>query len=318
MRFYLSLWIIFLLPYCYGNPMEYLKENGYPEDSDGEDYESYASIGTEKAPSRKVDPHGSWLSFVRHSSNNADNNKKAEKKKKDRTLHGPPGPEGPPGPRGPPGPPGGKVTKEELMDEFKEMIREAAERRAQILMQEKCPDCKVNSTQTWLPEVADSDLLPARVPIPIAYHCKLKGSVTVHKKSFVEIANYQMPFGGGSFKRGDGLDLKTGRYTAERTGIYQLSANMHINHPTSKKRLRELKNRDHIRILICIDSLCHRHTSLEYISGLSSNSRVFTVSLSGLLKLEEHQYASIYVDNSSGMTITIQSGSDFSGMLLGQ
>ncbi|XP_033097820.1 adipolin-like isoform X2 [Anneissia japonica] len=319
MRFYLSICIVCILSYCYGNPTDYLKENGYPEDGgDGEDYGSYTSVGAEKDASGKVDPHGSWLSFVRHSSNNANNKKKADKKKKqDRTLHGPPGPEGPPGPRGPPGPPGAKVTKEELMSEFKDLIR-AAERRAQIIVQERCPNCKVNTTQTWLPEVTDSVLLPEPAPLPIAYHCKLKGSLTVPKKSLIEVTNFQTPFGGGSFKRGDGLDVKTGRYTAEKTGIYQLSANLHINHPTSKKRLRELKNRDHIRVLICIDSLCHRHTSLEYISGLESNSRVFTVSVSGLLKLEESQYASIYVDNSSGTTVTIQSGSDFYGMLVGQ
>ncbi|XP_072035815.1 adipolin-like [Amphiura filiformis] len=310
-----------------------LHPNGYPgdekdarrddEDRD-EDYSSLAAVlmpdaartGGDTIDGKRVDPRGSWLSFVRHSSKASD--KKCEKdknKKSSRALNfETAGPPGPPGPMGPPGPPGAEVTKEELLEEFRELITEAAERRAQILIQERCPSCVANSTQTWLPEISDLQILPQ---LPIAFHCKLLKGVEIHKKSLTEISNFQTPFADGSFKKGVGLDVKSGRFTAPRTAIYQFFASLHINHPVSKKRMQELKFKDHIRLLICIDSLCHRHTSLEYISGMESNSRVFTITVSGLLKLQIGQYASVYVDNSSSRTILVQSGSDFTGLLMG-
>ncbi|ESP01132.1 hypothetical protein LOTGIDRAFT_70062, partial [Lottia gigantea] len=82
----------------------------------------------------------------------------------------------------------------------------------------------------------------------------------------------------------------------------------------SSKRLRR---RDNIKVSICIDSLCQKNTSLEYICGLESNSKIFTVSLNGFLHLKKGQYTSVYVDNSSGMMVKLQLGSDFSGILFG-
>ncbi|KAK0151097.1 Adipolin [Merluccius polli] len=52
------------------------------------------------------------------------------------------------------------------------------------------------------------------------------------------------------------------------------------------------------------------------IVGLESNSKIFTVSVQGLLELQAGQYTSIFVDNAAGASITIQSGSDYMGMLL--
>lgn len=114
------------------------------------------------------------------------------------------------------------------------------------------------------------------------------------------------------------MDQSTGRFTAQITGIYQFSANVHIDHNEVKRSKSQLKARDNIRVLICIESLCHRYTSLEMIVGLESNSKIFTVSVQGLLELQVGQYTSIYVDNAAGASITIQSGSDFMGILLGE
>ncbi|XP_022085542.1 adipolin-like [Acanthaster planci] len=310
--------------------LEYIEMNGYPEGGEGEDGDSasYTSIVDTGEGGTRVDPRGSWLSFVQHSSRLSEgSNKKCEKKKKKKKERGelgnprklsevvPTGLVGPQGPPGPPGPPGAQVSKEELLEEFRDLIKEAAERRAQIIIQEKCPTCSVeNTTQMWLPTVHDDILMPH---LPIAFHCKLRGGVDVPKKSLIEIANFQTPFSDGSFRRGDGMDVRSGRFTAPRSAIYQFSANLHIHHPVSSKRVEELRHRDNVRLLICINSLCQRHTSLEYISGLESNSRVFTVNLSGLLQLEAGQYASIYVDNSSVRRITVQAGSDFTGLLMG-
>eukprot|EP00057_Strongylocentrotus_purpuratus_P022046 XP_011676520.1 PREDICTED: adipolin [Strongylocentrotus purpuratus] len=353
-------------------------------------------------PPRKVDPEGSWLSFVRHSSRTSGSStstststsskKKCEKKNKDksrnsRRLPEADGPAGPPGPQGPAGPAGAQITKQELLTEFRELIREAAERRAQIIIGEKCPSCLLNiteGTELHLPNLEELELLPT-LPIafhcklsrdldipgkslievvnfrtvkaaerraqiiigekcpscllnitegtelhlpnleelellptlPIAFHCKLSRDLDIPGKSLIEVVNFRTPMDTGSFRRGRGLDVRSGRFTAPRTAIYQLSANLHIGQRLSDVKSRELKPRDNVRLLICINSMCQRHTSLEFVSGMESNSRVFTVAVSGLLRLEEGQYASVYIDNSSGRRIEIQVGSDYSGVLMG-
>ncbi|KAJ8369818.1 hypothetical protein SKAU_G00098460, partial [Synaphobranchus kaupii] len=88
-------------------------------------------------------------------------------------------------------------------------------------------------------------------------------------------------------------------------------------HSEVKKSKSPLRARDNVRVLICIDSQCHRYTSLEMIVGLESNSKIFTVYVHGLLELQVGQYTSMFVDNGAGASITIQNGSDFMGMLLG-
>ncbi|XP_013911862.1 PREDICTED: adipolin [Thamnophis sirtalis] len=118
-----------------------------------------------------------------------------------------------------------------------------------------------------------------------AFHCKLKGQIIVDKKTLMELQNFQMPLAKGAFLRGSGLNLTTGRFTASVSGIYQFSANVHVDHSELKSKL-QLRARDNVRVLICIESLCHRYTSLEVIAGLESNSKVFTVYVHGLLQLQ--------------------------------
>ncbi|XP_037539726.1 adipolin [Nematolebias whitei] len=260
---------------------------------------------------QRVDPLGSWMDFVKRPVGNFP----AKCRKRKRPLPGPSGPPGPPGPQGPPGSPGAEVTQEVLLQEFKEMIKEATERRSAEL------DSQASPSQT------DPSQLPTAVlsldgrtscrRIEVAFHCKLKGPVAVDKKTLVELQNFQTPPAKGAFHRGTGMDQTTGRFTAHITGIYQFSANVHIDHSEVKRSKSQLKARDNVRVLICIESLCHRYTSLEMIVGLESNSKIFTVSVHGLLELQAGQYTSIYVDNAAGASITIQNGSDFMGILLG-
>ncbi|XP_050787447.1 adipolin isoform X2 [Gopherus flavomarginatus] len=228
-------------------------------------------------------------------------------------LHGHPerglvGPPGPPGPQGPPGAPGAEVTQEVLLQEFKEILKETIERRASLA---------ISAHPSQLPPLLLS--LEETSPykrVEEAFHCKLKGQVVVDKKTLVELQNFQSPLAKGAFLRGSGLNLVTGRFTATVSGIYQFSANVHIDHSELKSKV-QLRARDNVRVLICIESLCHRYTSLEVIAGLESNSKIFTVYVHGLLQLQAGQYTSIFVDNSAGAPITIQNGSDFMGMFMG-
>ncbi|XP_032887354.1 erythroferrone-like isoform X1 [Amblyraja radiata] len=258
-----------------------------------------------------VDPRDSWLLFVEHSEKGV-NEKKKNKGKARKTQHGLPGPPGPPGPQGPPG---AVVTHEVLLKEFKEMLKEAVEERNRIALQEKCQECPViQDSLTYHP------LLPAEMGqyhrLEAAFHCKLKDNLVMNRKSVRELQNFHIPDKDGVFLRGIGLNLTSGQYVAPVAGFYQFSANLHIEHREPQRR-RHNRPQDNIRILICIESLCQHNISLETVNGLGSNSHIFTMFVSGALYLQAMQYISIFADNRSGSTITIQSGSDFTGILLG-
>ncbi|XP_062363712.1 adipolin [Cinclus cinclus] len=299
LQLWLQLWIL-----AAGRGRRGRKERPEPLDA--------SMVGSEERPKllespdpRITDPRRTWISFVHRPDDG--NNSKRRCKGKDKKLRGLVGPPGPPGPQGPPGP---EVTREFLLQEFKEILKEAMEHRASL---------SIPSHPSQLPPVLQSlQELPAQPQrrLDQAFHCQLKGQVVVDKKTLVELQNFQSPVAKGSFLRGTGLDLATGRFTAPVGGIYQFSANIHIDHSELKSKV-QLRARDNVRVLICIESLCHRHTSLEVIAGLESNSKIFTIYVQGLLQLQAGQYTSIFVDNSAGAAITVQTGSDFMGMLMG-
>ncbi|XP_019367366.1 PREDICTED: adipolin isoform X2 [Gavialis gangeticus] len=254
---------------------------------------------------RITDPRHTWISFVHRPDDG--NTSKRRCKGKDKKLRGLVGPPGPPGPQGPPGAPGAEITREVLMQEFKEILK-AIERRASLA---------VSAHPSQLPPLLLSlEEISPHKRVEEAFHCKLKGQVVVDKKTLVELQNFQSPLAKGAFLRGSGLNLATGRFTAPVSGIYQFSANVHIDHSELKSKV-QLRARDNVRVLICIESLCHRYTSLEVIAGLESNSKIFTVYVHGLLQLQAGQYTSIFVDNSAGAPVSIQNGSDFMGMFMG-
>ncbi|KAL8585637.1 hypothetical protein ACOMHN_025260 [Nucella lapillus] len=131
---------------------------------------------------------------------------------------------------------------------------------------------------------------------------------------------HPQPFGSGAFQRGQLFKSRDGRFMAPRDGLYQFTAHLHIKlrHKGTRGRTRNrLRKRDYVKLQICIDSLCEKNMSLDYISGLESNSRLFTVSVGGLLELKSKQYASVYLDNASRMTVKVMNGSDFTGILFG-
>uniref|UniRef100_A0A096N890 Adipolin n=1 Tax=Papio anubis TaxID=9555 RepID=A0A096N890_PAPAN len=232
------------------------------------------------------DAHMTWLNFVRRPDDSALRKRCGSRDKKQRDLFGPPGP------------PGAEVTPEILLREFQELLKEATEHRFSGLL---------------------DPLLPQRVGLRLvgeAFHCRLQGPRRVDKRTLVELHGFQAPAAQGAFLRGSGLSLASGRFTAPASGIFQFSASLLVDHSELQGKAR-LRARDVVRVLICIESLCQRHMSLEAISGLESNSRVFTAQVQGLLQLQAGQYASVFVDNGSGAVLTIQAGSSFSGLLLG-
>ncbi|XP_032350767.1 adipolin isoform X2 [Camelus ferus] len=151
-------------------------------------------------------------------------------------------PQGLLGPRDPLDPPGGEVTQEAVLREFREMLKDATERRFSGLLDPLLPE----GMGRWL--VAE------------AFHCRLKGPVLVDAKTLVELQGFQavgpaglgllatspppgwvcklspqpalpcflQPAAQGAFLRGSGLSLASGRFTAPVTAIFQFSASLHV------------------------------------------------------------------------------------------
>ncbi|NWQ85412.1 ERFE protein, partial [Burhinus bistriatus] len=144
----------------------------------------------------------------------------------------------------------------------------------------------------------------------------------------------------GMFHRGLGLNLTSGQYTAPITGYYTFTATLHIGEspapstaqpgrsgmaltlPSVPVRREQRRKglpcrRNRLRVLICVQSRCQHNSNLETMSQLESGSDLFTISVTGVLYLQAGQYASVFVDNTAGSPLTVQSGSDFSAILLG-
>ncbi|NXT15875.1 ADIPL protein, partial [Prunella fulvescens] len=128
-----------------------------------------------------TDPRRTWISFVHRPDDGSSSKRRC--KGKDKKLRGLVGPPGPPGPQGPPGAPGAEVTREVLLQEFKEILKEAMEHRAALALP---------AQPSQLPPLLLAlEQVPSRRRLQEAFHCKLKGPVVVDKKTLVELQNFQ-------------------------------------------------------------------------------------------------------------------------------
>lgn len=125
--------------------------------------------------------------------------------------------------------------------------------------------------------------------ITSGFHLRLKKNVLVDSKTFIELHSFHQvsfncriiycrhaffsdqfvlfikeyvlifqPFAAGSFQRGNAFNIRNGRFTAPKTGIYQFSANLHIRLKRKGRRFK-LKKKDSIKSQICINSLCNKY-----------------------------------------------------------
>lgn len=139
----------------------------------------------------------------------------------------------------------------------------------------------MNSSGAEVPLFA-SDVM-ALPRITSGFHLRLKKNVLVDSKTFIELHSFHQvsincriiflgsirvvysgfvlifqPFAAGSFQRGNAFNIRNGRFTAPKTGIYQFSANLHIR-LKRKGRRSKLKKKDSIKSQICINSLCNKY-----------------------------------------------------------
>uniref|UniRef100_E1B7Z9 Erythroferrone n=1 Tax=Bos taurus TaxID=9913 RepID=E1B7Z9_BOVIN len=157
---------------------------------------------------------------------------------------------------------------------------------------------------------------PRAQRVEAAFHCRLRRDASVERRALHELGLYYLPDAEGAFRRGPGLNLTSGQYTAPVAGFYALAATLHVALAEAPRR-GPLRPRDRLRLLICLESRCQHHASLEAVVGLEGSSELFTISVNGVLYLQAGQYTSVFLDNASGSALTVRSGSHFSAVLLG-
>ncbi|XP_012504304.1 PREDICTED: erythroferrone [Propithecus coquereli] len=265
-----------------------------------------------------VDPRDAWMLFVRQSDKGV-NGKRRSRAKAKKLKFGLPGPPGPPGPQGPPGP---VIPLEALLKEFQLLLKGAVWQRERA-EPEPCtggPDGPAATGEDDDEEAGGVLALlspgPRAPRVEAAFHCRLRRDALVERRALQELGVYYLPDGDGAFCRGPGLNLTSGQYTAPVSGFYALAATLHVALGEQPRR-GPLRPRDRLRLLICIQSRCQHNASLEAVMGLESSSDLFTISVNGILYLQMGQYTSVFLDNASGSSLTVRSGSHFSAVLLG-
>ncbi|KAG8508256.1 Erythroferrone [Galemys pyrenaicus] len=157
---------------------------------------------------------------------------------------------------------------------------------------------------------------PRAPRIEAAVHCRLRQDASVERRTLHELGGYYQPDAQGAFRRGPGLNLTSGQYTAPIAGFYALAATLHVGLGEPRRRGTTLP-RGRLRLLICIQSRCQSLASLEAVVGLEGSGELFSVSVNGVLYLQAGQYASVFLDNASGCSLSVRGGSRFSAVLLG-
>ncbi|KAL1770744.1 erythroferrone [Sigmodon hispidus] len=278
-----------------------------------------------------VDPRDAWMLFIRQSDKGI-NSKRKNRTKARRLKLGLPGPPGPPGPQGPPGP---FTPSEVLLKEFQLLLKGAALQRESTQPKHCTSDftTPASGSSSQLPTAQERDndrdpgdllaLLAATLVqgprvsrVEAAFHCRLRRDAQVERRALHELGVYYLPDVEGAFHRGTGLNLTSGQYTAPVAGFYALAATLHVA-LTEQPRRGPPRPRDRLRLLICIQSLCQHNASLETVMGLESSSELFTISVNGVLYLQTGHYTSVFLDNASGSSLMVRSGSHFSAILLG-
>ncbi|XP_055443013.1 erythroferrone isoform X1 [Bubalus kerabau] len=241
------------------------------------------------------DPRDAWMLFVRQSDKGV-NSKRGSRGKAKKLKLGLPGPPGPPGSQGPPGP---IIPPEVLLKEFQLLLKGAVRTRecaepepgprvpAAVPAARREDDEEAAAGSAGVLALLAAPLAPGpRAPrVEAAFHCRLRRDASVERRALHELGLYYVPDAEGAFRRGPGLNLTSGQYTAPVAGFYALSATLHVALAEAPRR-GPLRPRDRLRLLICLESRCQHHASLEAVVGLEGSSELFTVSVNGVLYLQ--------------------------------
>nr|XP_050048120.1 adipolin-like [Dermacentor andersoni] len=287
-------------------------------------------LGRQTTPGRQttLDPRMTWESFLRHSERTQT---ARPKKKVDRSFLRMEGPQGPPGPRGPRGPAGANITREEMFREFKGLLREAAERRAQVMVEMQCKNstnCSMplsggaNATDSllpWLPPLVEIDRASMLPRSQSGFFWELSQEIRARKGKELRLQPFHRPFAEGSFERGSGLNATRGMFRAPMSGLYLFFATAFTSRPVSARALRKQleTSANDASLIVCVNARCQKNLSLRTTSEFGDGEYTMSLSTSGPLMLRAGQVVSLWFHNRTPYQITIHEGSQFSGLLVG-
>ncbi|XP_053808006.1 erythroferrone [Vidua chalybeata] len=201
--------------------------------------------------------------------------------------------------------PASPAVPEELLRELQLLLRGTAK-----MSRTAGEGCKEEESSKGNPQAR------AQRRVEAAFHCLTREDIAVEQKTWQELGLFYIPEREAMFHRGPGLNLTSGQYTAPFAGYYTFSTTLHIARREPRRRRQGCRG-SRLRVLICVQSCCQHNSHLESVSQLESSGDLFTISVTGTLYLQAGQYASVFVDNTAGSPLTVQSGSDFSAVLLG-
>ncbi|XP_077533757.1 erythroferrone-like [Haemaphysalis longicornis] len=280
-----------------------------------------------------LDPRKTWQAFLRHSERTET---RRPKKRVNPSFLRMQGPQGPPGPRGPRGPPGANITREEMFREFKGLLREAAERRAQLMAEMQCSNTTNCSTPLasapgseggqagdlrlpWLPPLVEIDRTSLLPRSQSAFFWELSQEMRARKAKELRIHPFHRPFAEGSFERGSGLNATRGLFRSPMNGLYLFFATAFVSRPTSPRALRKQlgPGTNEVSLIVCMNARCQKNLSLRTTSEFGDGEHTMSLSVSGPLMLRAGQVVSLWFHNRTPYPITIHEGSQFSGFLVG-
>ncbi|KAG8505522.1 Adipolin [Galemys pyrenaicus] len=276
---------------------------------------------------------------------------------------------------GAPRAPGAVLTQEALLCEFRQMLTEATERRLSGLLAPLLPEgpagrllaeafhCRLKGPvlvgKRTLAELQGFQAVSGSLGTVFlgpqggcerdgAWPARDQGGLAA-KSAVAALDSRPCSRGPGHLPVGVRLSLASGRFAAPVTSIFHFSASLHLGFGSG--RGGPVPGRGAVRLLVCIESLCHRHVwpwagrrggaqlrpaptrpvvpiqvpggglgavgPRRGVHGAGAGTAAAAAGVDHGLGLQAGQYASVFVDNGSGVVLTVHSGSSFSGLLLG-
>lgn len=259
-------------------------------------FEKFLRKGT-GAHTPKLSPKNSWLFFLKHSDREAKSKRRGHEDSL-RKHHS--GPIGSPAPSRHHSHPINHVSREKKLSQFLQLLIDVLVKK---------------DGKHYLAPGSTPTVLPSKVHA--AFTCKTISDIQVEAGEMKELQNYQRPLLEGSFYRGAGLNLTSGRYTAPFTGLYAFFARLQIA-ADFQKHAQDTDPLAIVRVQLCILSLCQENLSLQQIGSFTRSKVAATITLNGVLYIQAGQYVSLFLENRMDSWLVLMSGSDFSGVLLGQ
>ncbi|VFV29361.1 f132b_human ame: full=protein fam132b flags: [Lynx pardinus] len=257
-----------------------------------------------------IEPRDAWMLLIRQSDKGV-NGKRGGRGKAKKLKLGFPGPPGPPGPQGPPGP---IIPPEVLLKELQLLLKGAVRQRERA-EPEPCTrgpaQRGVGGRRTVLtPTLSPASPLPSPALSPGGHSAR----ATHHRpRLFCLRAGTFQPWPGPRL-----AFLGTRRTPLAPWRLSPLLWRIQFGcHPPPEDLARTAVTTALSWAAVVCRGGCEHRSSLEAVMGLESSSELFTISVNGVLYLQMGQYASVFLDNASGSSLTVRSGSHFSAVLLG-